>query len=94
MLGCNVDGGVSPVVRKTKGIKEVVVRTGVGVVELTLDNPMAPNEYVVSGGVTEAGGGVVGFVKTLASNVAKIEVRTYSAGVAADLDFDVQAYRL
>lgn len=95
MFGCTVDGGLNPIVKGTKGIKQLAVRTDIGVVELTLDTPMAPNEYSVSGCVTEPVDPGANFVPTkmLVSGVAKIEVRTFSAGVPADLDFDVSVFR-
>jgi hypothetical protein len=92
MFGCTVDGGITPAIRGTKGIKEVPVRTAVGVVELTLDYPMGIGEYSVAGAVTEAAGEVT-FVKTLTNGVAKIVARTYAGGEAADLDFDVMVFR-
>ena len=93
MFGCSVNGGLTVVVTGTKGINQTAVRTGVGVVELTLDLAMAPREYSVGGGVTEPVTDAA-FVPTklLIGNIAKIEVRTYAAGVAADLDFDVMVF--
>jgi hypothetical protein len=93
MFGCTVNGGLTATVSGTRGINQTAVRTGVGVVELTLDFPMAPREYSVGGGISEAVADA-GFVPTklLIGNIAKIEVRTYSAGVPADLDFDVMVF--
>lgn len=90
MLGCSVLGGLTPTVQGTRGFNITAVRLGVGVVELTLDTPMAPNEYAVGGGVSEPIDASFVPTKKLVSGVAKIEVRTFAGGVAADIDFDVQ----
>lgn len=95
MFGCAVLGGTTPQVVGTRGIGQSANRTGVGVVELTLDLPMAPHEYSITGGVTEYTGVDVSFVpvKKLVAGVATIEIQTLAEGVAADLDFDVLIFR-
>lgn len=90
MLGCSVAGGMTPVITGTRGINQTPVRTDVGVVEVTLDIPMAPDEYAANVSIAElVGDGSFVATKALAGNIAKVVVRTYSAGVAADLDFDL-----
>ena len=91
MLGCSVAGGLTPVVTGTRGINQTPVRTDVGVVELTLDVPMAPREYAATVSITELllDGSIVPTKVLDGGNVAKVVVRTYTAGVPADLDFDL-----
>jgi hypothetical protein len=93
MIGCTVDGDLSPVVKGTRGIKQIANRTGIGVVELTLDQPMAPHEYSAQATISEPiiSDTTVTVQKTLFSGIAKITVKTFAGGVAADLDFDVTA---
>ena len=90
MFGCSVAGGLNPVITGTRGVNQTAVRTDVGVVELTLDVSMAPHEYAANVSISELiGDGSFVPTKTLAGSTAKVVVRTYAGGVAADLDFDL-----
>ncbi len=95
MIGCTVDGGINPLVKGTRGIKEIANRTDIGVVELTLDLPMAPHEYSAQATISEVSmiESRISVHKTYANGVAKITVKTFAGGVPADLDFDVTAMR-
>jgi hypothetical protein len=96
MIGCTVDGGISPVVIGTRGINIVPNRTAIGVVELSLDLPMAPDEYSAQATISEPmsmSDSTAVLTKTLVNGIAKITVKTFAGGVAADLDFDVTAMR-
>ncbi len=95
MIGCTVDGGLTPVIRGTRGINEKAVRTDIGVVELTLDLPMAAFEYTAQATVSEPllSDTTIVLSKTYLNGVAKIIVKTFAGGIPADLDFDVTALR-
>lgn len=96
MIGCTVDGSMTPVVLGTRGINQIPNRTGIGVVELTLDQPMAASEYSAQATITEpmvGGDSTITLQKSLVNGVAKITVKTFAAGMAADLDFDVTGFR-
>lgn len=95
MFGCTVDGGMVPIVRGTRGFSQTANRLGAGQVELTLDVPMAPNEFSVSVCITELVGSDTTILpqKTYSGGVTKIVVSTFVGGVAADVDFDVTVAR-
>jgi hypothetical protein len=95
MIGCTVDGDLSPIVKGTRGINLIANRTGIGEVVLTLDQPMAPQEYSVQATISEPilGDTTISVTKTLVNGAAKLTVKTFAAGVAADLDFDITAMR-
>lgn len=95
MIGCTVDGDINPVVKGTRGINQTPNRTGIGVVELTLDLPMAPHEYSAQATISEPilSDTTIGLTKTYVNGVAKITVKTFASGIPADLDFDVSAMR-
>lgn len=95
MIGCTVNGDLSPVVKGTRGINLIANRTGIGEVVLTLDQPMAPQEYSAQATISEPilGDTTINVTKTLVNGVAKLTVKTFAAGVAADLDFDITAMR-
>lgn len=95
MIGCTVDGDIMPVVKGTRGINEKANRTGIGVVELTLDLPMAAHEYSAQATISEPilSDTTIVLSKTYINGVAKITVKTFAGGVPADLDFDVTGMR-
>lgn len=94
MIGCTVNGSITPTVLGTRGINQIPNRTGIGVVELTLDQPMAINEYSVQAMVSQPmpdTDSTITVSKSLVNGIAKITVKTFASGVPADLDFDVTA---
>lgn len=95
MFGCTVDGGLVPIITGTRGVNQTPVRSGIGVVEVQLDQPMAPNEYSATAIISEPIGPDACCVvtKKLVLGVAKIEVQTLVGGVAADADFDLTLFR-
>lgn len=95
MFGCTVDGGLTPTITGTKGFNQTPIRTGIGVVELQLDLPMAPNEYSAAGCISEpvTPDACCVCTKRLIGGVAKVEVRTFVGGIPADVDFDVSVFR-
>ena len=96
MIGCTVDGSINPTILGTRGINKIPNRIGIGVVELTLDQPMAAHEYSAQATISEALPGAdstITLTKSLVGATAKITVKTFAAGVPADLDFDVTALR-
>lgn len=95
MIGCTVHGDLNPVVEGTRGINQTPNRTSIGVVELTLDLPMAPHEYSAQATISEPtlSDTTICLTKTYINGVAKITVKTFAGGVPADLDFDVTAMR-
>lgn len=95
MIGCTVNGGINPIVTGTRGINEIANRTDIGVVELTLDLPMAAHEYSAQATISEVSmtDSKISVHKSYVNGVAKITVKTFTSGVPADLDFDVTALR-
>ena len=95
MIGCSVDGSINPVVTGTKGISETAQRIGPGHVRLKLDYPLAPKEYAVKASPTEPIASV-SIVCTKAIDItgalATVDVMSYVAGVATDLDFDLSLF--
>lgn len=95
MIGCTVDGSINPVVKGTKGISETVQRIGPGQVRLKLDYPLAPKEYAVKASATEPVASVSVICNKLidiTGAIATVDVFTYVAGVATDLDFDLTIF--
>lgn len=96
MLGCSVDGSVTPVLTGTKGIKEQVKRFGPGDLYLAFDYPLSPSMYAVKATVTEPGASTSTIICQKLIDPGGIdsgvEVKTFSGGVPADLDFDLTAF--
>jgi hypothetical protein len=84
-----------PIVKGTRGFNQTANRIGTGQVELTLDVPMAPNEYAVSASITEPllADTTILTQKSYSGGVSKITVSTFVGGAPADVDFDVNVAR-
>lgn len=95
MIGCTVDGDINPVVKGTRGINQNANRTGIGVIELKLDLPMAAHEYSAQATISEPilSDTTIVLYKSYINGVATITVKTFASGIPADLDFDVSGMR-
>lgn len=92
MIGCSVDGSITPVITGGKGISEAVQRLGPGHLRLKIDYPLSPGMYAVKAVVTElapAASIICEKGLDLSGAIATVDVKTYAMGVATDLDFDI-----